>query len=143
LAALRLSAIIKRQREKYYELFKEADAGINCGDLTPFVFGFISLVYDTLKEVENIFIRKLAQLERYRKKLGAFENLDSLTLQIYDILLQSSLFFGRGVSMADLMKLTDKSRNTIKSRIANDSNILRTGKQKYFYKLNLKMFLFR
>lgn len=143
LAALRLSAIIKRQQKKYYNLFKETDAEINCGDLTPFVFGFISLVYDTLKDVENIFVRKLAQLERYRKKLGAMKNLNSLTLQIYDILLQSSLFFGRGVSMTNLMKLTGKSRNTIKSRIASDRNIFRTGKQKYFYKLNLKLFLFR
>ena len=141
LIALRLSAIIKRNRKKYYKIFKETDSEINCGDLTAFVYEFLLMTADTFDDIELKFERKIKQLDKYKEKITNIVQGDSLTLQIYEMLLQSSLFFGGGISMAELMEKTEKSRNTIKSRIAKDKNIIRTGKKKLFYKL--KMFLFR
>ena len=142
LTALRLSVIIKRQRKKYYDLFEETDSEFNCGDLTPFVYGFISIVANTFDDIENNLNRKTKQLIKYREKILDLVRGDELTLKIYDILLQSTLFFGQGVSMEEIIKLTNKSRNTIKSRIETipKGHIIRTGSKKYFYKLNMKIF---
>ena len=138
LIALRLSILIKRQRKKYYELFAETDSEFNCGDLTPFIYGFTSIIAETFDDIENNLKRKMNQLEKYREKLKSFATGDKLSQDIYDILLQSSLFFGGGVSMQDLMELTGKSRNTIKTRLADfpKEQIIILGKQKRFYKLN-------
>lgn len=134
LAALRLSFVIKRNRKKYYELFKKTDSEFNCGDLTPFVIGFLEMVTETFDDVEINLNREIINLEKFREKLPSE---DKLNFEIYDLLLQSSLFLGTGISMQDLMKLTGKSRNTIKSRLKNISDtIIKTGKQKIFYKLN-------
>ena len=141
LAALRLSAIVKRNRKKYYDLFKECDSEINCGDLTPFVIGFLSIVAETFDDIEFQLSRKIIQLEKYREKLSAIVKGDALTLQIYDFVLQSSLFFGGGISMQKLIELTVKSRNTIKSRLADMKFVTKSGKQKIFYKFNFEIFL--
>ena len=137
LTALRLSVVIKRNRKKYYELFKETDSELNCGDLTPFVYGFISMIADTFDDVENNLDRKMKQWIKYREKISDLIKGDELTLKIYEILLESTLFFGQGISMEELVKITNKSRNTIKSRIfsAPSGHIIKVGKKKYFYKL--------
>ena len=141
--ALRLSVIIKRNRKKYYEIFSQTDSEFNCGDLTPFVYGFTSMIAETFDDIEFNLKRKVNQLEKYREKLFALIPKDDLSREIYDILLQSSLFFGSGVSMQELMKLSGKSRNTINARLlaAPKEHITIIGKQKFFYKLNLKIFL--
>lgn len=143
LTALRLSVVIKRNKKKYYELFKETDSEWNRGDLTPFVYGFISMVADTFDDVKNNLNRKTNQLTKYREKISNLIKGDELTLQIYEILLESTLFFGQGISMDDLMKITNKSRNTIKSRISAipTEHIIKAGTKKIFYKLNFKIFL--
>ena len=142
LTALRLSVIIKRQRKKYYDLFKETDSEFNCGDLTPFVCGFISMVAATFDDIENILNRKMEQLLRFQKKLSELALSDKVTREIYKILFQAGLFFAKGVSMEELMTATGKSRNTIKSRIENAPNghIIITGTKKHFYRLNMMIF---
>ncbi len=119
LVALRLSALIKKKRKAYYELFAEADSEWNCGDLTPFVTAALS--------------NKLVQLAKFQQKLPVTG--DALTRQIYSALLQSSVFFGGGVNMRSLMHLTGKARlaampaSHLLTFTASDATI--------FYKLNL------
>ena len=139
LPALRLSLIIKRQRNKYYDLFSKTTAEINCGDLTPFITGFIEIISDVFTDIEEILNRKMLQLLRCEKILKSRMPNDELTQKIYSILLQTSMFFGRGISMDDLINLTGKSRNTIKSRLESVPNgyIVVTVNKKNFYKLNL------
>lgn len=119
LVALRLSVLIKRNRKKYYELFREIDSEWNCGDLTPFVLGFTEIILATFDDISLSLNNKIMQLTNYRQKLYARIKGDDLTLEIYEALLQSSVFFGGGISMEGLMRATGKSRNTIKSRLDN------------------------
>ena len=134
LAALRLSFVIKRNRKKYYELFRQTDSEFNCGDLTPFVIGFLEIIEETFTDIEINLNREIINLEKFREKLPSK---DKLNFKICDLMLQSSLFLGTGLTMQDLMKLTGKSRNTIKSRLEKFSDkIIKKGKQKIFYKLN-------
>ncbi|MBR0261278.1 MAG: Fic family protein [Selenomonadaceae bacterium] len=141
LIALRLSVLIKKNKKKYYELFRETDSEWNCGDLTPFVLGFSEIVSATFDDISILLNNKIMQLTKYRQKLYALIEGDKLTKEIYEALLQSSVFFGGGISMERLMKVTGKSRNTVKYRLDNipTGHVVESvgGGSKKIYKLNL------
>lgn len=141
LIALRLSASIKRRKKKYYELFKLTDSEWNCGDLTPFVTGFTEIISATFDDINPPLENKMAQLVKYHDKLSTLDA-DDLTKKIYQILLETSVFFAQGVAMEDLMTLTGKSRNTVKSRLDSmpDNHLIKGNGKKIFYKLNMLMF---
>ena len=137
--ALRLSLTIKHQIKKYYKMFEDTHSEINCGDVTPFVIGFLEIISDTFKNIDTILNRKLNQLSRYREKIKKLLPEDRLTQEIYEILLQSDSFFGQGVSVNELIKFTGKSINTIKSRLAvipKEHLIIEYAGKKKFYRLN-------
>ena len=142
LVALRLSVLVKKNRKKYYALFRETDSEWNCGDLTPFVLGFTEIVSATLDDILPSLNNKIMQLAKYRQKLYALIEGDELTKEIYEALLQSSVFFGGGISMERLMRVTGKSRNTVKSRLDNmpAGHVLESsGGGKKIYRLNLSI----
>ena len=143
LVALRLSVLIKKNRKKYYELFKETDSEWNCGDLTPFILGFTEIVLATFDDISLLLNNKIMQLTKYRQRLSALIEGDALTRAIYEALLQSSVFFGSSISMEGLMRTTGKSRNTFKSRLDNmpAGHVLESGVggSKKIYRLNLSI----
>ena len=141
--ALRLSVLIKKNRKKYYDLFRETDSEWNCGDLTSFVLGFTEIVSATFDDISLLLNNKIMQLTKYRQRLSALIEGDELTKAIYEALLQSSVFFSGGISMEGLMRATGKSRNTVKSRLDNmpTRHVLESGGDgsKKIYKLNLSI----
>ena len=142
LVALRLSVLIKKNKKKYYDLFRETDSEWNCGDLIPFVLGFVEIVSATFDDISFSLNNKIMQLTKYRHKLYALIEGDALTREIYEALLQSSVFFGGGISMEGLMRVTGKSRNTVKSRLDNmpARHVLESsGGSKKIYRLNLSI----
>lgn len=140
LAAIRLSVTIKRQRKKYYDLFELTDSELNCGDMTPFVTGFLSMILESFKDSIQLLKRKKAQLDKYTAKINEFAFDDDLTKDLYYILLQAALFYGQGISIKQLMELTKRSRVTIQARlnkIPADHMIQTKIRNSYYYKLNL------
>ncbi len=143
LPALRLSYIIRRKVQKYYKLIHDTETEINCGDLSPFIYGFIGFILETLEDLVFVLQRKQKQLKRYSKMLESIVPDDKGMREIYIMLLESSSFLGLGISMERLMKQTGKSRNTIiklLSKMPTEHLIVKKGKRKYFYKLNMLMF---
>ena len=137
--ALRLSITIKKNRKDYYDLFSLTDDENNCGDLTPFVTGFLQIIHQAVNDTIALLQRKLAQ---YKKNLAILEQIseDALSQDIYKLLFQASLLYGQGITMQELSKLLDKSPNTIKSRLQampNEHIIIIQRNRKKFYKLNL------
>ena len=143
LVALRLSVLIKKNRKKYYDLFRETDSEWNCGDLTPFVLGFTEIISATFDDISLSLNNKIMQLTKYRQRLSTLIEGDALTREIYEALLQSSVFFGGGISMEGLIRATGKSRNTVKSRLDNmpAGHVLESGRGggKKIYRLNLSI----
>ena len=144
LVALRLSVLIKKNRKKYYALFRETDSEWNCGDLTPFVLGFVEIIAATFDDIISALNLKVTQLIKYQQRIPKLAGSDALTQQIYNALLQSSVFFGGGISMARLMSVTGKSRNTLKARLADipDGHVIKVNGvgREIFFKLNLTIF---
>lgn len=144
IVAMRLSVTIKRQQKKYYKMFELCDGERARGDLTPFVLGFMELLLNTFDDVLSSLQRKNEQIKIYEKKLFEIvDKKDTLLKSIYLILFHSSLMFGQGVSIEQLMRLTNKSRNTVKNRlddIPDSQKIIRVIRKKHFYKLNMRIF---
>ena len=142
LIALRLSLSIKRRKKLYYDLFAETDSEWNCGDLTPFVIGFTKIIAATFDDLVPPLEAKIKQLIKFKERSKALVCGDALTFRLYEILLESSVFFAQGVCMDELIGLTRKSRNTIKMRLDSmpKEHLLKGGGKKIFYKLNMGMF---
>ncbi len=143
LLAVRLSIYIKRNQSRYYHMLEEADSERNRGDMTPFVMGFLDILIGSTEDTIGILSRKNEQMRKYESRIDAFQLQDKLLKEIYITLLQAALFYGEGISMADLMKVTGKNRGTIQKRIdeipGNHLIVTKAGKTNY-YKLNLMLF---
>lgn len=143
LLAVRLSIYIKRNQSRYYHMLEEADSERNRGDMTPFVMGFLEILIGSTEDTIGVLSRKNEQMRKYESRIDAFQLKDKLLKEIYITLLQAALFFGEGISMADLMKVTGKNRGTIQKRIdeipGNHLIVTKAGKTNY-YKLNLMLF---
>lgn len=143
LLAVRLSIYIKRNQSRYYHMLEEADSEKNRGDMTPFVMGFLEILIGSTEDTIDVLSRKNEQMRKYESRIDAFQLKDKLLKEIYITLLQAALFYGEGISMADLMKVTGKNRGTIQKRIdeipGNHLIVTKAGKTNY-YKLNLMLF---
>ena len=73
--ALRLSITIKKNRKDYYDLFSLTDDENNCGDLTPFVTGFLQIIHQAVNDTIALLQRKLAQ---YKKNLAILEQISEI-----------------------------------------------------------------
>ncbi|MDY2636502.1 MAG: Fic family protein [Phascolarctobacterium sp.] len=142
IAALRLSVLMKKQSKKYYNLFSVADSEINCGDMTPFIMGFLQLILDTFNNTITLLNKKKDQIEVYKEKIKEIACQDNFLERLYFILLQAALFYGQGISMEKLVELLEKSKGTIKNRLDNIPKghlIVTTNRRIKYYKLNLLM----
>ena len=145
LPALRLSYVIKQKQKKYYEIIHDSEREVNCGDLTPFIYGFISMFCETIEDIKEKLTHKLEQLRRYENKILEYYPDDVLMQQICFTLLYASTFFGQGIDIEGLMSETGKSRNTIKARLSmlpENYVIIKRNKnnKKNYYKLNTLIF---
>ena len=140
LIALRLSVTIKNNKSKYYAMLKDTDAETNCGDITPFICGFLGFVAETIRDINRKLRRKIVQLERIRGKLSAMLPDDEDVQNIGWLMLQASAFYGRGVSMQELMAFSGKSRNTIKKKFqaVPVRAVYVPNTRKKFYKIDWK-----
>ena len=117
LIALRLSYIFRKNISGYYKMFSLTDSEINRGDLTPFIHFFLSDISSAFDNIKDILTRKIMQLDKLKQQMINSIPADTLTQELYTILLQASSFFGYGLTLSELMTLTGKSRNTIQSRL--------------------------
>ena len=138
LIALRLAVTIKRNKSLYYSILKNTDAEVNCGDLTPFICTFLKFIADTVQDINVRLKRKLSQLKRFNVLLDKTLPEKGIKADIMKLLLQASVFYGRGLTMDEIMSLTGKSRNTIKAKFLSMPVrcVKVTNNKKNFYKID-------
>lgn len=145
LVALRLSVVVNKNKNSYYKIFEDTDSEWNRGDVTPFVIRFMSFIATAFDDTINILSRKQEQLARFAKTLDKqFADKDPLTKNIYYLLLQASLFSAVGITMDQMMNVTQKTRTTINNRIKEipeSHYIVDKGEKPYHYRLNMGILL--
>lgn len=125
---LRISYIIKENRAKYQRLFKNAEDERTLGDITGFVIGFLELINLACDDVINDLIEKT---EKYKYQHDCLyevleNNLTEIAAKyykIFDVILENTVFIGNGVSIDDIKKETNFSKNTI-SKVLNESELV-------------------
>ena len=141
LVALRLSALIKANRSKYYKIFSKTTSEYNGGDLTPFIIQFLNFLVDTIDNLHDLLNTRLERLRNACNQLDHFfinqGITDEVVQNIYYILLQTSLFMiGPGITREELWKNLEKSKKTVYERIKHipreHLKIQKVGKIEYF-----------
>ena len=138
--ALRLSVIIKKNKNFYYKLFQNTTNAFNKGDLSIFVIQFMELLSQAFTDTINILNKKRTQLKLYSDKLNQIIKKDNVTLQIYYILLQATFFYGEGATIKEIQNTINRSRVTIQTRIdqmPSDHLLINKRHKPYRYKLNM------
>ncbi|MEG0614891.1 MAG: Fic family protein, partial [Oscillospiraceae bacterium] len=148
LTAIRLSFAIKNNLSKYYKAFENCNNSKNKGEITSFVYFILKTILVAEKDILQNLTDRSEQLTFYSDKLDkikiACKN-QVLCKQILFILIQNALFSTEELDMNTLMKVLDKSKNTIKNclefLIHNNFPIIcsKAGRKK-LYKLNLEIF---
>jgi len=139
--ALRLSGLLKQNKKRYYDLFTMTNASINRGDLTPFILGTLEFIHAAVGGTEKNLREKKERYELYDRRIQALE-IDRTLKELYGILLQVTIFSGAGISKKALMRILDKSENTITSRMKMmPKGVLRENRtiRPFTYALNLKV----
>lgn len=96
-----------------------------------------------MKKTINYLSEKIKELDKYNRQVKDLKLPDELTSEIYNVLLQATLFSPTGITMQDIISSLDKSRNTIIKRLDNipdEHLVIDTSEKPYRYKLNLTIF---
>ncbi|MBR1603459.1 MAG: hypothetical protein IJ667_08465 [Synergistaceae bacterium] len=73
------------------------------GDLTPFVLGVISIALKILEDIDSVLKRKMEQFKKFESKIIELVPDDRIMQNLYNILLQASLFTGHGTTIKKLL----------------------------------------
>ncbi len=111
--ALQLSVLIKEQQTKYYKMFSIAEAENNKGDLTPFIIGFLDLILQAITTTNEQLQEKFSEYNHYHKLIFAKIHANRNIMNLYDILLQSTIFSDNGLSTKDLAQILGKTPSTV------------------------------
>ena len=141
--AYRLSYTIKENIKDYYDAFKICNDKNNRGDLTPFVIMFTDIVSKSMRQLEEALQKRCQRMVFYRKCVKNLPNgLNNKFIDLYDLLLQASLFSENGISVTELENLLRVSRPTVFKRLKElneyDLVVKRSSGNSHFYNLNLE-----
>ena len=145
LAGMRLSYVIKNNKAAYDRLFKETNELRNKGDLTDFVSGFLEYVDTALDDI----IRALSEGRDHIKLILDVIGSIPKYKKYYDMLkflAINALFAERGLTVEELMQLTQKGRNYIDNALhlfdgeSGEVKKTKIGKRNH-YSLNIDAFI--
>jgi Fic family protein len=105
LVSFRISYIISNNKKDYYQAFHTCDDKKNCGDITPFVIIFLALIYEAIESLIQALSEAQQKLEYYEALFDKKCNsLTGLQTRILFILIQSTLFANKPMSISELKK---------------------------------------
>ena len=117
LVALRLSYVIKNNRNKYYALFRETNDKHNYGDMTLFVIGFLDFVLEACTQVSEYLQDKNEGIEHYFDVLNQMD-LSKETKDILSILIQVSICEGESLNITSIEHESNISKYQINKHMS-------------------------
>lgn len=141
--AYRLSYTIKENIKEYYQAFKTCNDKKNRGDLTPFVIMFTGIIDESIHQLEGALQKRYYWLMHYKDSVQYLPHgVSEKYLDLYDYLIQASLFSEMGISTQELMDLMHIGRTTLSKRLDSLSEQGLLVKKPFgtfrFYKLDLE-----
>lgn len=122
LVGYNLSMMIKANISRYYEAFKHTNDVRNKGDMTTFVYEFLSIILGAFEKTELFAMEYCHQLKKYFDIITNL-NISDKAKDLLNVLVQSEVFTELGVSASELMKINEISVNTLKKYLAELSNL--------------------
>lgn len=113
LVALRLSYVIKSNRNKYYEMFKNTNDKRNYGDMTRFVIEFLRFINEASDQVHDFLREKYDLLQHYSEIVDKIE-VDVTCKNVLFILVQVSICESESLSIKNLAKASEESLYIVK-----------------------------
>lgn len=143
LLAYRISETIKENIKKYYNAFTSCNDTRNLADLTPFLIMMLDMIKSSMEALKTSLSEKLFSWNRYSTvipKLDQSRNEDMA--QLYDVLIQASLFSEQGISTQELLAFFHTNYATLGKRLAvisaQELLIAEKHENKKFYSIKLK-----
>ena len=126
LVGYNLSMMIKTNITKYYDAFKHTNDVRNKGDMTTFVYEFLSIILGAFEKTELFAMEYFHQLNQYFEIVNGL-NISNKAKELLNVLVQSEVFTEFGVSSSELMETLGFSINTLKKYLAelNDLSIVK------------------
>lgn len=141
LIGYRISYTIKENISEYYKAFDKCNSNKNRGDITPFVEMFLNIIDISEKQLYEALEKRKNMLEHYRSFIDtAISPGDKYTYNLYDYLIQASLFADDGISTQELEYYLDTSYNTLRKKFKAipEDRIIKTKRERScLYKLDL------
>lgn len=143
LLAYRLSYTITQNITSYYDAFKVCNEPKNLGDITPFIIMMLSMVKESIFQLEIALDKRLTRLKRYESTIARLPNGENArTGKVYYGLIQAALFAENGISTRELEEYLENSYSTVRNELtiverANLLKVKKVGKEK-FYSLDLE-----
>ncbi|MCR5484327.1 MAG: Fic family protein [Clostridiales bacterium] len=114
----RISYTIREHLNDYYNAFKLCNDIHSKGDLTPFVLMFTDIVIRSMQQLVNALEKRYNALNYYLARIPTLPNaqIDKYA-NLYNLLIQASLFSEDGISTPELLEVLSVSRSTLSKRL--------------------------
>ena len=109
LSALQVSVSCQHHQKIYYESFKIANDIRNKSDLTHFVISFLEILQSGLESLKLSIEEKTTQYFYYQKLIKQRNLTDKHTYALLNVLLQSTLFSVKELTLDDLVEISPLS----------------------------------
>lgn len=144
-ACLRISYVIKEHRNRYYEMFKNANDKRNRGELTEFVMGYLTFFKEAIDGTYITLEEKKKLYQEYEKLLDAWidKNMNKLSFtQRYSFkyMLQADLFGDSSMDISRITYMMECSEKTARKILADADPLVKTTKdgRKLIWHINLE-----
>ena len=142
LIGFRISYTIKENLSKYYKAFKICNDSKNKGDISPFVHFFLDIILSAESNLLSSLKERQEKLIYFSKMIDNLPNSEKTNMrELYNLLIQASLFSNHGISMSELKTYMKESDATVRKRLSNipkDLLLKQTVDRSNFYELNLE-----
>lgn len=114
----RLSYTIKENINEYYQAFTICNDPLNRGDLTPFLEMFLKIIKVSVEKLKESLQQGLVRLDHCLSKIPQLiEDGDGVLHDLYNLLIQASLFSEFGVPTNVVLNHIEISRGTLNDRL--------------------------